>query len=435
MFKARVVSDEASAEPGELLLRPGVNLKTGETGFRSTFGAPTSLERDVLTLASAVFACDIAFKRGDAESITRKIHLPIPVENLARFQGASEAILYALYCLSHDAWDVDFRQLPGSPEAQTYQGTHNAPKVLLFSGGLDSFAAALELAQPNNTVRLISHITANQAVADAQKSLSDYLDRLFPSQFARVPFRVGGWSRPGLGFPFPSDAAREDTQRTRSFLFLALAGLAARRYGSHEIILIAENGLMAIHLPLTAARLGAFSTHTAHPEFVHTMGELLSSLLDYPIAIANPFLYMTKAEAVRRATRDHLDMVQLAVSCWRASRISGPTRHCGYCVPCLIRRIAIEANGVRLPEYQRDVMGEDIAALPADDDGKRNLVDLAEFVKSFEIGESEAAVIDKYPELVNRHIDSSKAIDMYCRFASEARVVFDSYPNLTAVVQ
>ena len=65
-----------------------------------------------------------------------------------------------------------------------------------------------------------------------------------------------------------------------------------------DVVVIAENGQMAIHLPLTTARIGGFSTHTAHPEFVRMMGKLLSTLLDYPIRIENPFLYMTKAEVV-----------------------------------------------------------------------------------------------------------------------------------------
>ena len=55
----------------------------------------------------------------------------------------------------------------------------------------------------------------------------------------------------------------ENSQRTRSFLFLVLGALAARRAGHIEIVYLAENGQMAIHLPLTQGRIGAFSTHTA----------------------------------------------------------------------------------------------------------------------------------------------------------------------------
>jgi hypothetical protein len=46
---------------------------------------------------------------------------------------------------------------------------------------------------------------------------------------------------------YPSDAERESSQRTRSFLFLVIASIAARRSGFHDVILIAENGQMAIH--------------------------------------------------------------------------------------------------------------------------------------------------------------------------------------------
>jgi hypothetical protein len=55
---------------------------------------------------------------------------------------------------------------------------------------------------------------------------------------------------------------------------------------------------MAIHLPLTAARIGAFSTHTAHPDFVIEMEGLLGDVLSFKLRIVNPFLYRTKAECV-----------------------------------------------------------------------------------------------------------------------------------------
>jgi hypothetical protein len=62
------------------------------------------------------------------------------------------------------------------------------------------------------------------------------------------------------------DHAIENSQRTRSFLFLTLAAITASRLGRREIVMIAENGQMAVHLPLNSARMAAFSTHTAHPD-------------------------------------------------------------------------------------------------------------------------------------------------------------------------
>src|SRR5262249_2947723 len=148
--------------------------------------------------------------------------------------------------------------------------------------------------------------------------------------------------------------------------------LGARRSGHGEIVMIAENGQMAIHLPLSAARIGAFSTHTAHPDFVHKVGLFFSQLLGFPIRITNPYLYKTKAEIVGKLVAKHKEAVEVSVSCWRGSRISKAYNHCGECVPCLIRRVSLEYQGLVLPEYERDLLSLNIGALPPSDEGKRN---------------------------------------------------------------
>jgi len=426
-----VCLEDIPAAAGTLALRPSKNLLTGETALQRKYGTLTTMEIDLLTLASSIFACDLAFKRGDREEITRNISLSVPVVNLAAFESVLDDIIYALFRLSHDAWTITFVQKPGVPEpSHRWQATARG-KVLLFSGGLDSFAAALQFGNSGEIVHLISHVTANQTVSGAQEILSEYLNKRFPKQFQRTAIRVGG--RTTTNFPFPSDSDREDTQRTRSFLFLSLAGITARRIGISDVVVIAENGQLAIHVPLTAARISAFSTHTAHPEFIDLMGKILNRLLRYPIEITNPFLYYTKGEVVKDAVTHHSKIVPSAVSCWKASRVSGKN-HCGSCIPCLVRRIGIESNGSKIDEYKRDLLNERILKLSHDDEGKRNLVELAEFVKVFKAEKSKAALLDIYPELNSEYIDLEKAINMYRRFADEAVNVFDNYPNVKVLL-
>jgi 7-cyano-7-deazaguanine synthase in queuosine biosynthesis len=430
-----VTVDETAPSGSTLYLKPAANLVTGEEHFIRLFRSITSLEIDILTVASAIYACDLAVRRGEREQIAREIDITIPVTNLHAFNNVLDEIRYGLLILGHDAWRIHFVAREGTPEPATPWPTIGTGKVLLFSGGLDSFAAAITLGESSEHVHLVSHITANPTIQGAQQTLFDYVNEKFKSQFDRFTFRIGGRTRPADGFPFPSDNDREETQRTRSFLFLSLAGLVARRLGTPDIVFIAENGQMAIHLPLTAARIGAFSTHTAHPEFINTMAGLLSVLLNYPIRINNPFLYMTKAEAIRPVVERHSEMISTTISCWRASRIGGGLRHCGSCIPCLVRRISLEANGISTNEYQRDIFTEDISNLPPDDDAKRNLIDLAEFIKNVETAPNQAALEFIFPDLVNQHFDSPLASQMYLRFANEARAVFSKYPlvrNITA---
>lgn len=428
--KAAVVFGEPTREPDTLYLLPGANHTTGERRFSETFGTPTSLESDLLTLASAVFACDLAFKRGQREAIAREIKLTVPVVNLAAFKNILQDLRYTLYVLSHDAWDINFIQKEGTPESFRNWSQDIGGKVLLFSGGLDSFAAAILFGEAGEDVQLVSHITQNRVVSSSQESLCTYLQERFSSQFDRIAFRVSGRTRPSAGFPFPSDRDREESQRTRSFLFLSLAALTARRRGLSDVVLMAENGQMAIHLPLTAGRISAFSTHTAHPEFVHEMGNFLSTLLSYSINVENPFLYQTKAEAIHDVLENHQVKLRDTVSCWKASRVTSVHNHCGVCVPCLVRRISVEAHGVVVAEYQRDIFGEDIGGLLPNDEGKRNLIDLLEFVYQFNSSSSQASLEHLYPELVNERIDAVRAVEMYRRFAAEAHSVIERYQSI-----
>jgi hypothetical protein len=256
-----VVGDEVP-EDGSFKLRPGVNFVTGEKEFRARFKMPTSLEVDVLTVASAIFAADLAFRRGERSNFQRQIHLTIPVVNRPAFQNVAEDFRTALWRVSNDAWTLNFVQREDTPETGPMWLREGEGKVLLFSGGLDSMAAAVLYGEAGKRIHLASHVTANQVIRNAQQSAFTYLNDRFPDQFSYRSFRVSCTDRTKDGFPFPKDSEREPTQRTRSVLFLALAALVARRNGVEDVVVIAENGQMAIHLPLTTARIGAFSTHT-----------------------------------------------------------------------------------------------------------------------------------------------------------------------------
>jgi 7-cyano-7-deazaguanine synthase in queuosine biosynthesis len=406
---------------------PGANLRWGGAAFKERFGVLTSLEEDLLILSSGIYCCDLAFKRGERENITRNISLRIPVTNFQALERVHGDLEYILYVLSHDNWNIEFARRGGSPEG-TANWSKQQGKTLLFSGGLDSLAAAAELLDqlgPAN-VQLASHVTGNQLTRGTQEKLVEYLNSKYQPAVRRIVLRTGGHKH--KNFDFPSDQEREETQRTRSFMFLAIGTLAARRSGQSEVVMIAENGQMAIHLPLSAARIGAFSTHTAHPQFVDLASEFFSKVLDYEIQISNPYLYATKAEVVKGLVAKHPTAVAKSVSCWRGSRVPG-SNHCGECVPCLVRRVAIEANGLKLPEYARDLLAEDVSNLPEDDEGKRNLVEFAEFASAFKrLPQAELQFM--YPGLFSAHFDTDAAVAMYKRFSNEALTVLSQYPRV-----
>jgi 7-cyano-7-deazaguanine synthase in queuosine biosynthesis len=425
-FVAKVASMGSKEVTGTFLLVPGENLRTGLEDFRAEYSDFTTLEEDMLTVASAIYACDLAFKRGEREEITRSISLEIPVVNHHAFKNIKDDLELLLWTLSHDNWTIKFIRTDGQPESK-----RNWPKekgtTILFSGGVDSFAGALELliARGRDGVQLASHITANPVTHRSQDELVSYLGTRFKGGAKRIALRSGG--RNTSNYAFPSDSDREETQRTRSFMYLSVAALAARRSGHNELVVIAENGQMAIHLPLSVARVGSFSTHTAHPEFVAQAAVLFSQVLDCELKISNPYLYKTKSEVVAAIPISDRAALAQSVSCWRGARVTS-FNHCGHCVPCLVRRIAFEYNNIVLAEYKHDLFIQDVPNLPENNEGKRNLVELAEFAHAF-ASRTNADLEGTFPDLISTDFDRSAAIAMYRRFAIEARTILSKYPG------
>lgn len=73
-----------------------------------------------------------------------------------------------------DTWKIGLTQSPGA--LYTAPSSNAVPgKVLLFSGGLDSLAAAVEFSNGAESLALASHITKNRQTVTAQKTLYQML--------------------------------------------------------------------------------------------------------------------------------------------------------------------------------------------------------------------------------------------------------------------
>jgi 7-cyano-7-deazaguanine synthase in queuosine biosynthesis len=419
--------------PGEtdtcdLVFHTGKNLITGELSFKREFGELTSLERDLLLIASSVFAADRCVKRGDREDFTRVIEVHIPIVNAGLLQPFTRSIEEVLRKLSNDSWRIVLRQIQGEIE-RPFRVTETNGQTLLFSGGLDSFAAAFEFGAPkDSSLHLVSHITHNSRTTSAQNTLVSLLKKRGISLPHRQ-FYVS--SRPRD--PTPAlEHDIENTQRTRSFLFLVLAALSARRVGHREVLMMAENGQMAIHLPLTQGRIGAFSTHTAHPDVLRNMESILNGVFDKGIKINNPYVNRTKAEVVKILCDNIPESLAATTSCWKNTRLPRGASHCGACIPCYVRRIAIEAHVRKDPtKYARNPWIECLRELPANDDARRNIFDYVEFISTFR-AMAAADLMAEWPELHSPNIDAGATIAMYKRAAAEAAVVLGRYPTVAS---
>jgi 7-cyano-7-deazaguanine synthase in queuosine biosynthesis len=411
-----------------IVLQAGKNLQTGEGKFQQTFGGLTSLEADLLLVASSVFAVDRCLARGQREDFARGIEISIPVVNAGRLQPVRALLEELLRTLSNDSWRIAFRQESGQtetvPVANQRQGS-----TLLFSGGLDSLAAAIELGTSTPALQLVSHTTRNQRTSVTQDELVSLLKSIGIAPPHRKFLVSATSTAPATHISFDT----ESSQRTRSFLFLTLGVLCARRAGHTEVVYLAENGQMAIHLPLTSARIGAFSTHTAHPDVLAKAKLFFNEILQTSLHIANPYVHKTKAEVTKIVWDKLFPAIPIATSCWKTSRLRGEATHCGVCIPCIVRRIAIESHGADPTIYERNLFTEPFASLSEADDGRRNLADFAEFVVRVE-QYSEIEIMTEWPDLYSPQILRSEVISMYRRACGEARTVLGRYPNLAPIL-
>ena len=309
---------------------------------------PSEMAIDLVVLAALVNAGDtrVSRKLNAQDGWTREIDLYIPVSASAAWTASAGLIESMLRFLSGDRWRVFFRDrtkrtktLAVAPKRLAIDGLTT---VSLLSGGLDSLVGAVDLLSGDERPLFVSHYWDSET-AKAQAYIIERLE----TRFGKEAFKS---LRVRLGFDkhHLTTGETENTQRGRSFLFYSLATLAASAINGRTIVGIPENGLIALNVPLDPLRFGALSTRTAHPYFIASMQTLIDALaLD--VELNNPYRHMTKGEMVANcADRAFLEtIVANSMSCSspakaRYKKLS--PRHCGYCVPCLIRRASLEAG-------------------------------------------------------------------------------------------
>jgi 7-cyano-7-deazaguanine synthase in queuosine biosynthesis len=425
MAKFHFYRGDSPTVPLGTLLKIDRDVITGRKGLEENFKDVSTLELDLLAIASSIFAADRGQQRGDREKFARTFELHIPIINIGRLIGLVPIIEKTLRRLSNDTWQINLYQCAGTI-CNSEPTKQASGKVLLFSGGLDSLAAAIEFSRGSESLALVSHHTMNRQTTTAQSTLYQMLLSK-GCKLTHHSYFVS--ARDSNSF----EHAVENTQRTRSFLFLTLAAITASRLGRREIVVIAENGQMAIHLPLSSARIAAFSTHTAHPDVLAQMQLYLRGAFGMDFVIQNPYVLKTKKEVIEPILKNAPETIPHSNSCWKSSRMTKGATHCGECIPCFIRRIAIESYRLDKTAYGRDVFKEKFGNLNPADEGRRNLADLAELTFKFE-KMSDTELYDEWPELYSENIDAPATIAMYRRAAAETRLVLSKYPSSSQVL-
>lgn len=300
---------------------------------------------DLLHMAMCVYTADLRIDRAFAtDKWTRHISVHLPVAKLAAWEAVGSTITDMLGFLTGDIWTFNFRQRAIRKRPALEKVLDKPPSlVTLFSGGLDSFVGAIDLLEETkDDLALVGQHGRGGSINPSQRNSRNVLSAAYPGR----TFLYGFFVQPTK----PGDRAYENTMRARSILFLALGTAVANACGDKVPLIVSENGLISLNVPLSNARTGSLSTRTTHPYFISLFRVLLDKLgLQVPIKL--PYKFMTKGEMLAQAKNQDVLRKGLPVtlSCARpdAGRFQKrpPGTHCGYCVPCIIRLSSMKAAG------------------------------------------------------------------------------------------
>lgn len=289
--------------------------------------APSSQTWDFVQFCLSVCAADLAgLRRTSADGWTRTIELTVGLHEPLHWTPLKAHAEAMLKVLTGDYWTLHFVDGGVSPP-----NGHGQPLdrdcVSLLSGGLDSLVGGIDLVSQGRRPLLVSQL----AHEDSERQ----------RRYAAI---LGGgdthmqWSH-GISFT----GVREASTRGRSLAFYAFAILAASRVACSPVqVFIPENGLICINPPLVPGRVASLSTRTTHPLFIEMLQELLNRL-GISVQLELPYRFMTKGEMLREC-KDQALLSSLAAdstSCGRFRTYN--RRHCGRCVPCMIRKSAFLA--------------------------------------------------------------------------------------------
>jgi 7-cyano-7-deazaguanine synthase in queuosine biosynthesis len=305
---------------------------------------------DLLQIAAYVFSADRLIGRGERDAIeyhmwARTFEFRIRVRDHS-FWSQDDVKHKLAEALTFITGDRDF--------AFIFQSGHHTPatslfdredfrieswqktSILLFSGGLDSLAGAIErLETSNDQVCLVSHrsqpgiMRTQDGIVRALKQQPRYEGRI-----SHYPFlcRLTGIRAP------------EESQRARAFLYTSIAFALCRALSQDEFF-VYENGVTSLNFARREDLANARASRTTHPRTLSLLQSLFCEIAARPIRINAPFVWHTKSDIFRKIRafgQEHL--IPSSVSCSRTFQNLGNATHCGTCFQCIDRRLAAYAS-------------------------------------------------------------------------------------------
>jgi hypothetical protein len=314
----------------------GGDLKTSISPCLEELGDVPAAAIDLVRIATAAYLADASTER--TRTFTRSLDILVHVRSEDPWSDELlEKLANLLSSLSGDRWSIAVVPDESEVDCDEAAETKEVARVALFSGGLDSFAGAV-LSFQEGEVLFLGHVD-NGIVKGVQDRATSWLaDKGRAVDFLQI--RHGSKAR-----------KVERTYRTRAALFMALASAVAVARAA-KVVEVPENGYTSLNPPLGPERGGALSTRSTHPYTIHGFNEILDALgLD--VTVSNPHQDKTKGELVQAAAAQLTPFAEgaaLTLSCGKFDGnyyIGGDVnKHCGLCVPCVVRRASLLATGV-----------------------------------------------------------------------------------------
>jgi 7-cyano-7-deazaguanine synthase in queuosine biosynthesis len=324
---------------------------------------------DLLSIALSVICADLAGHRNKSpDGWTRTFDLSISVADPHLWTPNAGIIIDLLAYLTTDRWTLEFRPNGFSPAIPPKPVYPQEDCVMLLSGGLDSLVGLIDKVTEGRKPLMVSQTVRGDAKNQC----------LFASNIGTGFLHLQ--LNHNAELPNPENPP---SQRARSILFLAYGVFVATmlsdyKAGKRISLYVCENGFIAINPPLTGARIGSLSTRTTHPVVLSKMQQLLDEI-GINVNIENPYRFKTKGEMMAECQEQNqlFQHASKSTSCGRFKQFG--YKHCGRCLPCLVRRAAFLKWGkTDDTRYVRKDLGRDDPDYAGFDDVRSSLMGIEE---------------------------------------------------------
>ena len=386
---------------------------------------------DLLHIASYIFCADRCASRGKRDSLSNSswsrswvFEIPVLDHDFWASPQVANTLSAALVFMTGDkSFEFHFTKATHEPlKTEEYQTSlfsnsglniqrGKSIDVMLFSGGLDSLAGAIDRLNtfPDRQLCLINHMSNNRTIR-TQRSLIKKLKEKYPDRVFPYTFECR----------FKKLKSRDETQRTRMFLFSAIA-FAICNYYSKDELFIYENGVTSLNLSKQTDVINARSSRTTHPKVIGLLQKFYTCF-SADFIIRTPYYKKTKEDIIKLFNQyQEVDLIQSSVSCSSTRDTHEEFPHCGCCSQCIDRRFAVYAAGLQEADFTYAL---DITRDSLELETRQRITALLYFTEH-EIGETKYDFLKKHSQEIMDIIDYwpgskeeslDEIFDLYCRY-------------------